>query len=259
MRALWLRGVLRRDLLLLRQSPWAMVLSLASTVLGVLVFGLLGRFVGQGTDYVTFVITGITFLRVADAVVQSPGAGLREERTRGSLEVLFDAPPPPWGLVLAGGLVPAVRSLLEGTVAIGLAALLFDVRLSPGVVGLLAVPLAVLAVLLLALTTGLFLAAAGLQSRAAVAATTFFGLAVAMTSEVYYPLHALPGWLQVVARLSPYRVALRGLRDALTGAPGLWGSVAVTLLCAAAVGGAGVLLMNRAVRLARQRGSFQRG
>ena len=46
---------------------------------------LLGRFVGMGPGYVTLVISGIVFLSRVYAVVQAPGPGLREERSRGSL------------------------------------------------------------------------------------------------------------------------------------------------------------------------------
>ena len=255
----WARAVWRRDLLLLRDTPWGLLLSLASTVLGVLVFGLLGRFVGRGTGYVTFVISGIVFLRVVDAVVQAPGQGLREERSRGSLEVLVDAPQAPYALVLASGVVPAVRSLLEGVIAFGVASALFGADLAPGWAGLVTVPLAVLGLLLLALAAGLFLAAASLQSRAATAAGSFFGLAIAMTAGVYYPRSALPAWLQLASEFSPFTVALGGLRAALTHDGELVRDLAVTLGAAAALGVAGAALMTRAVRRARRSGLFARG
>ena len=255
----WARAVWRRDLLLLRDAPWGLLISLASTVLGVLLFGLLGRFVGAGTGYVTFVISGIVFLRVVDAVVQAPGQGLREERSRGSLEVLLDAPQAPYALVLAGGVVPALRSLLEGALALGIASLLFDAQLTPGWRGLIALPLAVLGLLLLALAAGLLLAAASLQSRAATAASSFFGLAIAMTAGVYYPQTALPAWLRVASELSPFTAALSGLRSALTHGGHLGRSLGVTFSAALLLGLLGAVLMTRAVRQARQSGAFARG
>lgn len=255
----WARAVWRRDLLLLRDTPWGLLLSLASTVLGVLVFGLLGRFVGRGTGYVTFVISGIVFLRVVDAVVQAPGQGLREERSRGSLEVLVDAPQAPYALVLASGVVPGVRSLLEGAIAFGIAAGLFGADLTPGWRGLVALPLAVLGLLGLALAAGLFLAAASLQSRAATAAGSFFGLAIAMTAGVYYPRTALPPWVRVASELSPFTAALAGLRVAFTGGGHLVRDLSVTFGAAAALGLAGAALMTRAVRQARRSGAFARG
>lgn len=256
---LWLRGVVRRDLVMLVATPWSAVLTLAGTVLGVQVFGLLGRYVGRDGSYIAFVVTGIAFLRVADAVVQSPGQGLREERTRGSLEVLCDIPRPTWHLVLAGGIVSTVRSALEGALALLLATALFDVGLHPGLRGLLLVPLAVVAAACLALATGIFFAAAGLRSRAVTAITTFFGLAVALTSEVYYPLSVLPRWLELVGQLSPYRYALRGLRRALTGSPDVLRDVLVTLGSSAVLLAVGAVLMERAVRSARRTGSFVHG
>ena len=255
----WVRAVWRRDLLLLRDSPWGLLLSLASTVLGVLVFGLLGRFVGMGSGYITFVISGIVFLRVVDAVVQAPGQGLREERSRGSLEVLVDAPQAPYAVVLASGVVPAGRSLLEGAIAFVVASLLFGADLTPGWRGLVTLPLAVLALLLLALAAGLFLAAASLQSRAATAAGSFFGLAIAMTAGVYYPRAALPAWLRVASELSPFTSALGGLRAALSHSGHLAQDLTITFGAAAVLGVAGAGLMTRAVRQARQSGSFARG
>ena len=257
--ASWVRAVWRRDLLLLREAPWGLLLSLAATVLGVLVFGLLGRFVGMGTGYVTFVISGIVFLRVVDAVVQAPGQGLREERSRGSLEVLVDAPQAPYALVLAAGVVPAVRSLLEGVIAFGIASLLFGADLTPGWRGLVVVPLAVLGLLLLALAAGLFLAAASLQSRAATAAGSFFGLAIAMTAGVYYPRTALPQWLRIASELSPFTSALGGLRAALSHGGHLGRDLTVTFGAAVVLGLVGAALMTRAVRRARQSGAFARG
>ena len=256
---LWARAVLRRDLLLLRESPAGLVLSLASTILGVLLFGLLGRFVGSGTGYVTFVISGIAFLRVVDAVVQAPGQGLREERSRGSLEVLVDAPRPAWALVLMAGVIPALRSLAEGTIALTIAALLFNAGIHPGWRGAVALPVAIVSLLMLALASGLFLAAASLQSRAATAATTFFGLAVAMTAGVYYPRTALPQWLRVASEISPFTSALTGLRQALTHSGNLGTSVLETLGAAALIGVLGAALMERAVGKARASGSLARG
>ena len=256
---LWARAIWRRDLLLLREAPLGLLLTLASTVLGVLVFGLLGRFVGRGTGYITFVITGIVFLRIVDAVVQAPGQGLREERSRGSLEVLIDAPQPAYALVLASGLVPALRGLLEGAVAFGLATVVFGGVPAPGWRGLVALPAAVLGLLLLALAFGLLMAAAGMQSRAATAAGSFFGLAIAMTAGVYFPRTALPEWLRVASELSPFTAALNGLRAALTHGGQLGASLAVTLGSAALLGAAGAALMTRAVRQARESGAFARG
>ena len=256
---LWVVAVLRRDLLVLGAAPWGLLLSFASTVLGVLLFGLLGRFVGANTGYVTLVISGITFLRVTDAVVQSPGQGLREERSRGSLEILVDSPCPAWALVALSGVVPALRSLLEGSGALLFAALLFDAGLAPGWRGLIALPLAVLGLLLLALATGLLFAAVSMQSRAATAASTFFGLAVAMTSGVYYPRSALPPWLAAISQLSPFTASLRGLRAALTHGPQLGRSLLITFAAAALLALAGALLMERAVRKARASGAFARG
>ncbi|MDP9164487.1 MAG: ABC transporter permease [Actinomycetota bacterium] len=259
MRTRWVRAILRRDLLLLRDAPWTAVLSMASTVLGVQVFGLLGRFVGHGTNYVTLVLSGITFLRVVDAVVQAPGHGLREERSRGSLEVLVDAPQRTWALVLVSGLVPALRSLVEGVLALSLAGVLFHADIKPGLRGLVAVPAAVLALLVLALASGLFLAAASMQSRAATAASTFFGLAVALTAGVYYPRTQLPAWVRIASTGSPFTAALKGLREALTDTGNVVTSLAATAGASAVIAVAGGLLMARAVRLSRRSGSFQRG
>lgn len=256
---LWVRAILRRDVLILRESPFGLLLTLASTVLGVLLFGLLGRFIGQGTGYVTFVLSGIAFLRVVDAVVQAPGQGMREERTRGSLEVLLDSPRNPWALVALSGVVPATRSFLEGTIALTIATVLFDTAIHPGLRGLLALPLAIVSLLLLGLATGVLLAAAGMQSRTATAASTFFGLAVAMTAGVYYPRAALPGWLQVVSVGSPFTAALNTLREALTGAHGLTRDLLLTWASTGVITAAGIWLMARAVRKARETGAFARG
>ncbi len=259
MSRLWVTAVFRRDTLLLKDAPWGMALSLASTVLGVLLFGLLGRFVGTGTSYVTLVLTGITFLRVIDAIVHAPGQGVREERSRGSLEVLLDAPRAPWALVLSAGVVPALRSVIEGCIALIVAAQLFNTGIHPGWRGVIAIPAAVVCITLLALSTGLFLAAAGMRSRAATAASTFFGLMVAMTSGVYYPRRALPTWLQSVSDASPYTFALRSLRAALTRGPGLLAECLVSIGAAALLFGAGALIMARAVTRARLSGAFARG
>jgi ABC-type multidrug transport system permease subunit len=254
----WIVAIFRRDLLLIRDAPWGLVLSLASTVLGVLLFGLLGRFVGSGTGYVTFVLSGIAFLRVTDAIVQAPGLGLREERSRGSLEVLLDSPRPAWAIVLLSGVVPALRSLIEGTIALTTGLLLFHADINPGWRGVIAVPLAVLTLVALALATGLLIAAASMQSRAATAASTFFGLAIAMTAGVYYPRSALPPWLRTVTEVSPFTAALNGLRDALVHAPMLK-DLSTGLGAAGLMAAIGSTLMSRAVTTARQSGAFARG
>ena len=89
---LWVRGVIRRDLLVMRESPWATGLTAAGTILGVLVFGLLGRYVGRGGPYIAFVITGITFLRVADAMGRSFPAGTRITQPQGAFVLWAEIP-----------------------------------------------------------------------------------------------------------------------------------------------------------------------
>jgi ABC-2 type transport system permease protein len=82
-----------------------------------------------------------------------------------------------------------------------------------------------------------------------------------MFSGVYYEIHILPQWMQVVAKFSPATYALRGMRSSILHGAGwgeVWTYVAPLLIFGVVMIPLGIALFIRMERWAKQKGVLKR-
>lgn len=91
--------------------------------------------------------------------------------------------------------------------------------------------------------------------------TMIFGSSLLLISGVYYPIDVLPGWMQVLAKVSPVTYALRGVRAALldgAGVGSLWDSIWPLLVMGAICIPLGLWVFNVGERYAKRTGRLKR-
>jgi len=91
--------------------------------------------------------------------------------------------------------------------------------------------------------------------------TFIIGSVLLLISGVYYEVNVLPGWMQVLARLSPVTYALRGIRDTLLDGAGIssqWHNIWPMLIMGAIMVPAGLMLFSAGERYAKRTGLLKR-
>ncbi|MEU3455153.1 ABC transporter permease [Micromonospora sp. NPDC006766] len=256
-------ALLRRDLTERRGLRLPFVLDLAFGLLNLLVFLFVSRVLTlsphadftRAASYFDFVAVGIVFLLVLQAATVQLVVRVTTEQRAGTLELLVTQPVPGWALALGlagysfafalvrAGLYLAVLGGFFG-LHVGHADWLGVVTvLSLGMLGTLPVGVALMGL------------AVAIGHGDSVARLTV--VALSFLSGAYFPASALPAAPRAVAGALPSRIALDGLRHALTGAA--WGRAALIL-----AGAAAVLLplsawvFDRALWIAKRRGVLTR-
>jgi len=82
-----------------------------------------------------------------------------------------------------------------------------------------------------------------------------------LVSGVYYPITVLPGWLQVVSKITPTTYALDGLRKSIQGGTGLGalaGDIWPLIICGIVSVPLGLIIFNQAERYAKRTGKLKR-
>ena len=137
---------------------------------------------------------------------------LVRERERGSWEALLATP---IGALdaLVGKLMPYLLiGTLQGMIVIGIARLLFDLPLTPGVGALLAaLPLYAGAHLIL----GFALSALAESQMQAMQGTVFFYLPSMLLSGFMFPFEGMPGWARTIGEMLPLTHFVRAARGVL--------------------------------------------
>ncbi|WP_405432583.1 ABC transporter permease [Micromonospora sp. NBC_00617] len=256
-------ALLRRDLAERRGLRLSFLLDLGFGLLNLLVFLFVSRVLmlsptsdfARSSSYFDFVAVGIVFLLVIQAATVQVVARVTAEQRDGMLELLAAQPVPGWALAL--GLVghPFAFALLRAGVYLGLLAGFFGLHVGD------AYWLGVVVVLVLgalcALPFGVVLMGFAVAVGRGDPLARLLVVALSFLSGTYFPISALPDILHPVCAVLPTRMALDGLRHALTG--GDWAGAAWAL-----AGIAAVLLplsawmFDRALWFARRRGVLTR-
>jgi ABC-2 type transport system permease protein len=82
-----------------------------------------------------------------------------------------------------------------------------------------------------------------------------------VVSGVYYSVSILPGWMQVIAKISPATYALDGIRKAIidgAGLDALWGDIWPLLVIGAVAIPLGLVIFNRGEIYAKRNGLLKR-
>jgi ABC-2 type transport system permease protein len=196
-------------------------------------------------DYVGFMLAGIiTFTIVGNGV--SGAMPLLWDKETGYLDRLMSMPIAR-STVIVSRFVFQVAQQSAQILLVVLVALVLGVRIAAGPLGLLVILVA--AALLTMSVTAAFsaLAYAVPQHGTFFAITGFVTLPLLFMSNAFVPLHAMPGWMAVVARLNPLTYAIEAMRTLVIGgwaASILW-SLVVLALAAAVCLAAGVQQFRR--------------
>jgi ABC-2 type transport system permease protein len=213
-------------------------------------------FGGSTTTYLEFVTVGIAFSAFLEAAAGRVVIALRNEQVIGTLESLLVTPTASATLQLGSVAYQLVYVVVRTAVFLVLMTAVFGLHLDAGGVG----PAALISLAFLPFAWGLgVVSAASMLTLRRGPSLAGIGMLLTLTSGAYYPLSALPSWLQTVADYNPLALALDGAREALLGNAG-WsaaGEALVVLLPSSILAPiAGAIAFRLAMIRERRRGTL---
>ena len=255
-------AVVRRDLQLALSYRIPFATQLLAAFFSLTLFYYLSRLVNvssfQSADaYYAFAVIGLIILQVLNSTLQTPPATLRQELVSGTFERIVASPFGPVGTVMAMLVYPFVHALVTGLLMICFAGIVFGVDISWDTV-LLAVPLFALSALAFA-PFGLMLLGVVLIAKQVMAGATWIVAGIALVSGLYFPTTLLPDWIEWTSDVQPFTAAVDLLRHVIVGTPlrdPAWVDVAKLIGFAAFLMPLAVLVVDRAVRVSRRRGTL---
>ncbi len=232
---------------------------LVYAVAGALSISLIGQSVGSQRLLMSLVV-GATFWNYLSVVFQSIGDTITWERWEGTLEYTMMAPVRRSVQLLGSALYAVVYGLVHTTILLIVLALFFSLDLGHANFGAAAVFMVVGSASLI----GIGMLAAILPRMSVERGSQMVFVlqsCLLLISGVYYPVSVLPGWMQVVSRLSPATYVLDAVRRALIDGepigsllPDLW----PLLVMAVVFIPAGIWGFGRAERYAKRTGKLKR-
>jgi ABC-2 type transport system permease protein len=224
--------MLRKDVVRIFRI-WAQTF-LPSVITSVLYFTIFGTVLGsrigemQGVNYMSFVVPGLVMLAiVTSAYSNSSFTFFQSKFFMRSIDEMLVSPMPPW-LIIAGFVAGGViRGVLVGLIVM-LVSLFFT--------GLHLAVFNLFIILVFAIMTAIVFALAGLVNG--VYAKSIDGINIVPTfvltplvylGGVFYSVHALPGWAQLITFVNPIFYLINGFRFGFLGQAdiALWISFAV--------------------------------
>lgn len=260
----WLRvrAVARRHWYVMVRSPHRLFDVTIWPLVDVLLFGSIGTFFADadggdvGETAFAYLLAGILLWHVVYQSQISLSTGFLEETWSRSLLNLMVTPMREWEYI-AGVVVLGLLKLVLGVGLVALLALLafaFDVT----DIGFTLLPVAAL-LLVTGWAIALFVIGLVLRFGSGAEALAWGILFVVMPlSGVFYPVEALPGLLQPLARLLPTTHAFAGARSVLDGGGVPWRTLAVASVAAGALVVGGVAWSSWMMKLFRTRGYITR-
>jgi len=188
-------------------------LDLASTALSLALFFYLGRFidrtgltgeVGVGTNYFSFLITGLLLLTLAGTALGAFAGRVREDQVTGTFEALLAAPISPSVIIAGSGAYAVLRQAAELVVSVALAVIVFGVRPQLGWEAAVVVLVALPAFLVFFAAAGIAIAALTVVVKKVTAVLGLVTSGLALLGGVYYPVSVLPQPLEAVAQVIPF-------------------------------------------------------
>ena len=165
-----------------------------------------------GGDYFAFVLIGLAFGSYMSIALSGFAQSIREGQMMGTLEIMLLSPTRLSTILLSSSLWDYLFTTFRVMVYLGFG-LLFGVNLTGANIP------AALAVLLLSTVSfsalGILAAAFVLVLKKGDPVTWLFGGLSGLMAGTYYPISALPDWLQPFSRLFPLTYSLEGMRLAM--------------------------------------------
>ncbi|ACI99920.1 ABC transporter permease [Rhodospirillum centenum] len=250
--------VLRHWYLLRGSWPRALELAYWPTV-QLLLWGFLSRFLATNSSWVAQA-AGVLIAAVLlwDVLVRSQmgmSVSFLEEMWSRNLGNLFVSPLRPAEWVVSLIAMALIRTLIGLSVPVLIAIPLFDFNLITS----LGLPLLPFFANLMLMGVAVGLVTSGLILRHGMGAESLAWMAVfvlAPVSAVYYPVTALPAWLQPLSLALPSTHVFEGMRATLFGQPFHWGHLGAAVGLNLLYGLAAALYFLGAFRNARTRGAL---
>lgn len=209
------------------------------------------------TDYVAFIVVGLTMYMWINITLWNLGFQLRNEQMRGTLESNWLCPIWRFSILLGPSLTQLGTSILYLLVAVVEYQLIFGVGLVQGN------PLLIVLLMLLTIPSlyGIGVAFASLIIRFKEANTMVFlvrGIFMIFTGASY-PLAVLPGWMQIVSAYLPLTYTIHGIRQVSLAGAGFWDilpDLQMLLLFGLVILPVGYMLFRFTERRARRTGAL---
>ena len=199
----------------LSRAPMSIAFSLIQPVLWLLLFGNLFQKATvipgfQAPNYVTFMVAGVIVMTVLNDALFG-GVELLFDKENGFLERLLATPMSRSALIVSRFAFVMAVTTMQVLIILGLAALL-GVRLATGLPG-------VAMILVIGMLFGLGLIAISLSLAFTMGGhgdffslIGFITLPLIFLSSALAPLEAMPGWMQIIARLNPMTYTIEAVR-----------------------------------------------
>jgi ABC-2 type transport system permease protein len=256
---------LRRDYKIARSYRLAFTLQAVAVLAGLAVFSGVGQLVEGGRiaretgvqgGYFAFVSVGIAVTGVLNILCTAFARRVREDQTTGAFEAMLLSPTDPKLLVVAGAAYEVVRGLALAVTTVLFAVVVFGVDLHLHARTIPALLVAFPALLVVLASVGVVIAAVGVVFKDPGPIVALATAGVALISGAYFPISVLPDPLPDIAKAVPFTWGLDTLRGGLLGAHvAVWKCVALVGI-AAAVFPFALALYERALDVARRRGSL---
>ncbi len=256
------RALVRRDYSLSRSYRFALVLDAFFGGLNLLVYFFISKtFENAATaelagapSYFAFAVVGVTLSLLVQVASTRVAYRVRDEQLTGTLEALVAQPISSLELCLGLSGFQLLFGLTRATVYLLTAIFLADIDVSRADWG---------GFTLMILATGAALLPFGIVAAAAVLVLQRAELLIGMTTLVlglvggaFFPVSALPGWLEPVAEVLPTRFAFDGARAALFLGEDWAGDCVKLALFGAVALPLAVVAFDRALVFAKRRGSL---
>ncbi len=261
-----LRAFLVRDFLTEVSYRFAFLASLGGVFLNTLTFFFVASLVNEATspmvlaqtqgDYFSFVLIGIAFGGYFGVGLRGFAGALRNTQVTGTLEAMIMTPTPVTQIILGSAVWSYAFTTFRVLLYLGLGVLLGLSLSGANYLGaLVSLTLAIVAFASL----GILAASVIMVIKRGDPVTGLFNGFANLIGGVFYPVEALPAWLQTLSKALPITYALHAMRLALL-SDASWSELAPDLLILAlfCVGlfPLSLLMFRLAVERARQDGSL---
>lgn len=162
--------------------------------------------------YFEFVAPGIIAMIVLTAVLTGLAASVAREKEIGTLDGILISPVDRLAIVVGKALAQAVRGMIQGSLVLVLAMILFGVHIYGSV-------LLIVLILLLGVFSfvgfGILVSAAATEQETATQLLFMFQFPMLFLSGVFFPISMMPGFMQAISKVIPLTYAIEALRKVM--------------------------------------------
>jgi ABC-2 type transport system permease protein len=246
-----------------RYFLWELVW-LAYTTVSAMSIGFIGVGVdqagGNGARLTTFLLIGSLLWSYLSMIFDLLSETVSWERWEGTIEYTFMSPASRATQLIGTSVYAITYGVIRTAFIFGIISLFFDMDLSnanylSAIIVLVICSISLVGFGMVAAVMPLLSPEKGQQ------VTSIFTALLLLVSGVYYSIDVLPGWMQQIARFSPVKYALDGMRAALLDGKGvseLWGSIWPLLIMGAILVPTGLLVFRAGERYAKRTGLLKR-